>query len=104
MKTKETIQKDEKVTLKSFLAMAMADIDIFLLKDETKKKDNDKLYTKEEIRNQLHKTMDKFSNIPNMDDRFYKVPLFEALSDKVLEMSGLSKATLKRYKEQQKNN
>lgn len=47
-------------SIKSLLAIVMADIDIFLLKKEDQLTDNDKeFYTKSEIREQLCKTMFK---------------------------------------------
>ncbi len=97
MKTKTKITEEE-TTLKTFLAMAMADIDIFLLKDETQENDNDKLYTKEEIREQLMKTMRKFTNLPMVNTMIYDIPLFSSLGEKMLENVGYSKSQIKRYK------
>ena len=59
MENIETTLEQQKVNLKFIIAHIMADIDIFLLQDETQTKDLDKVYTKEEIREQLHKTANK---------------------------------------------
>lgn len=48
------------LTLKTLLAMTVADIDIFLLKNKDQIEDNNKQsFTKEDIRLQLHKTLKK---------------------------------------------
>ena len=48
----------DNVSIKSLVAMVVADIDIFLLQAEDQTEDNDKeFFTKSEIRGQLHKTM-----------------------------------------------
>jgi hypothetical protein len=96
---KTTMKQD--TTLKEFLAIVMADIDIFLLQDETQTKDKDKLYTKEEIRSQLEATLKKVTNLPIIGRGVFEVPLFSTLSEKVLENSGFSKNEIKRYKESQ---
>lgn len=44
------------VSIANLIAITLADVDIFLLQDESQTKDLDKVYTTEEIRNQLHKT------------------------------------------------
>ena len=52
--------KNEALNLKNLLAVTMADIDIFLLRNEDQTADNDKKsFTREEIRNQLLTTMQK---------------------------------------------
>ena len=96
MKTK-TKKTEEETTLRTFLALAMADIDIFLLKDETQENDKDKLYTKEEIREQLMSTMQKFTNLPMISEAIYDVPLFPSLGQTLLENAGFSKSEIKRY-------
>ena len=46
------------LTIKTLIAMTMADVDIFLLKNEQQTADNDKeSFTREEIREQLHSTI-----------------------------------------------
>ena len=97
MKTK-TKKTEEETTLRTFLAMAMADIDIFLLKDETQENDKDKLYTKDEIREQLMNTMEKFTNLPMVHNGIYDVPLFPSLGQTLLENMGFSKSEIKKYK------
>lgn len=58
MKTKETNEK-QMLTIRYLLAMTVADIDIFLLKESDQVTDKEKLYSKEEIREQLQETMQK---------------------------------------------
>jgi hypothetical protein len=96
---KTTMKQD--TTLKEFLAIIMADIDIFLLQDETQTKDKDKLYTKDEIRSQLEATLKKVVNLPTIGRGVFEVPLFSTLGEKVLENSGFSKNEIRRYKESQ---
>lgn len=55
----------ESVKVEDLLALFCADIDIFLLQDEAQQNDLDKLYTKEEIREQLKKTLVKFISLPD---------------------------------------
>ena len=83
------------ITLKGFVALCMADIDIFLLKDESQENDNDKLYTKEEIRNQLESTMFKMTNLPFVFLSSYDIDLFSALGYQVLLNSGFSEKQIK---------
>jgi hypothetical protein len=96
-KTTEVTSNDDSISLKDFsslrdfLAICMSDIDIFLLKDESQENDNDKLYTAEEIRNQLKSTMSKMTSFTFIHPSCYDVDLFKALSNKVLLDSGLSK-------------
>jgi hypothetical protein len=72
--------KTQDTTLREFLALFCADIDIFLLQDEAQEKDLDKFYSKEEIREQLHKTMDKFTTKLGVQSPIYDMPLFSTLS------------------------
>lgn len=52
------------LTIKSLLAMTMADIDIFLLQEEDQKTDKKKdSFTKQEIRDQLEETMKKVCRV-----------------------------------------
>lgn len=85
-------KKNQDTTLREFLALVMADIDIFLLQDEAQEKDKDQLYTKEEIRGQLMATMKKFVTLPMANAGLYDIPLFSTLSEKLLENSGYSKS------------
>lgn len=102
MKT-ETQSTPEKTTqtettLRYFLALTMADIDIFLLQDEAQENDKDKLYTKEEIRSQLKDTMKKMvTNLP-VAEGIFDVPLFSTLTEKMLENNGFSKNEIKSAK------
>jgi hypothetical protein len=89
-KTTETPRNDNNITLREFLAICISDIDIFLLKDESQENDNDKLYTAEEIRNQLKSTMIKMTSFTFVHPDLYDVDLFSALSYKVLRNSGFS--------------
>ena len=54
-----------------------------------------KIYTKEEIREQLHRTMDKFVNLPLIHPQMFDVPLFSALSYKFLKNVGFSEKEIK---------
>lgn len=56
-------KEDIKFNLNYLLALVMTDIDIFLLQNEAQTKDNDKLYTKEEVREQLKKTLEKMIEV-----------------------------------------
>jgi hypothetical protein len=55
--------EDVVVTLKYFLALSFADIDIFLLKEENQVDDKDKLFTVNEIREHLLNTLQKMLNV-----------------------------------------
>jgi len=91
----------EDTTLREYLALFCADIDIFLLQDEAQENDLDKLFTKEEIRNQLHKTMKKFTTLPIVNPMLYDIPLFSSLADTYLLQMGFSKKELKSIKNTQ---
>jgi hypothetical protein len=69
---------NESISLEKLLCMFCADIDIFLLQDETQKNDLDKIYTKEEIREQLKRTLIKFNSL-SIEPKVYKIPLFPTL-------------------------
>lgn len=71
--------ENSEASLKFMLATAMADIDIFLLQNEDQTEDLEKVYTKDEIRNQLKKSLSKIINIfqDNMID--IDLPVFPAL-------------------------
>lgn len=56
------MDKSNNLNLESLLAITMADIDIFLLKEEDQETDKNKLYSAEEIRHQLEETMIKMTN------------------------------------------
>lgn len=64
-----------KLSLKWLLAYTISDIDTFLLKHEDQETDKDQLYTKEEIRQQLGKSLYKILEV--MGDCGYdiKTPL-----------------------------
>ena len=57
--------QNSKLTIKTLIALAFADVDIFLLQDESQTKDLDKVHTAEEIRNQLDKSIFKLMNVLN---------------------------------------
>ena len=69
------MKKNEELNLQWLIAFTMSDIDIFLLKEEDQETDKEQLYTKEEIRQQLEKTLCKILNV--MSDCGYdiKTPL-----------------------------
>lgn len=85
-------------TLRELLALFCADIDIFLLQDEAQENDLDKLYSKEEIREQLHKTMKKFTSLPNVYPPIFDAPLFSTLMDYSLLNDGFSKTEIEEGK------
>jgi len=87
--------QEQNITLRGFLALCFADVDIFLLQDESQENDNDKLYTKEEIRNQLESTMYKMTNLPFIDSSLYHIDLFGALGHQILRNSGFSEKYIK---------
>ena len=87
---------ETQVTLKTFCSMLMADIDIFLLQEEDQKTDKDKLYTKEEIREQLHKSLKKCLTIKPLE-MLIDIPLFEALSREALRKAGFSERQISEY-------
>ena len=99
-----TTKTTRETTLREFLAVVMADIDIFLLKEENQETDKDKLYTKEEIRSQLHATMQKVTNLPIVNNSVYDVPLFSSLGEKALEQSGFSRKEIEKYKKLAESN
>ena len=67
--------QNELLTIRTLIASTMADVDIFLLKDESQTNDLDKVYTIEEIRNQLHKTNDKLIEVLSKLDYDVDKPL-----------------------------
>lgn len=46
----------ESINIKNLIAVAIADVDVHLLQDETQTKDLNKVFTVQEVRNQLEKT------------------------------------------------
>lgn len=69
---------NKSISLEQLLCMFCADIDIFLLQDEAQENDLNKIYTKEEIREQLKKTLIKFNSL-SIEPKVYKIPLFPTL-------------------------
>jgi len=69
------MKNNEELNLHWLIAFTMSDIDIFLLKEEDQQTDKEQLYTNEEIRQQLTKTLSKILNV--MKDCGYdiKTPL-----------------------------
>ena len=89
----------QELTIKQLMAFTMADIDIFLLKDKAQKNDLDKLYTKEEIREQLQKTMNKvLSVIFQGDSGLMDEPIIPALILKHLKDGGFSDRAISELK------
>lgn len=95
------MENQKETTLRTFIAMFCADIDLFLLQDEAQENDLDKLYTKEEIREQLYKSMTKFTSLPIVNPMLYDMPLFPSLTDSYLLQMGFSKKELKSIKNTQ---
>jgi hypothetical protein len=88
------MKNQSETTLRELLALFCADIDIFLLQDEAQENDLDKMYSKEEIREQLHKTMKKFTSLPHIHPSVFDTPLFHNLTQVVLLEMGFSKSEL----------
>ena len=65
----------EKLNLQWLLTYTMSDIDTFLLKQEDQKTDKDQLYTKEEIRKQLGKSLNKILEVMGACGYNIKTPL-----------------------------
>ena len=63
MKSKKDKLENELLNLRNLIAMTMADIDTFLLKDESQTKDLDRIYDKKDIRKQLHISAYKILNV-----------------------------------------
>ena len=57
------MKNDEELNLQWLLSFTMADIDIFLLKEDDQETDKAQLYTKEEIRLQLEKSLIKILTV-----------------------------------------
>lgn len=56
--------KNEQLNLKNLIATTVADVDIFLLQNEEQTGDNDKeSFTREDIREQLDKTMSRVCDV-----------------------------------------
>jgi hypothetical protein len=81
------------MTLRDLLAVFCADIEVFLLRDEEQENYLDKLYSKEEILEQLEKTLKKTLNLP-INPKLYDVPLFTSLAEFVLKKEGFSKSQI----------
>lgn len=72
------------LTLNSLVALTVADIDIFLLKTEDQKHDNDKeVFTRAEIREQLSKTAKKVQNVLRILDFSINEPLLNKKDNEV---------------------
>ena len=69
------MKKNEELNLQWLIAFTMSDIDIFLLKEEDQQTDKEQLYTKEEIRQQLIKTLSKILNVVKDCGYDIKTPL-----------------------------
>ncbi len=78
------MKKDEKthpLNLNDILTLLVADIDIFLLQNKEQTADLDKVYTTEEIRNQLERSKDKiYSIIKELTFANIEFPLVGALN------------------------
>ena len=69
------MKKNEELNLQWLVAFTMSDIDIFLLKEEDQQTDKEQLYTNEEIRQQLTKTLSKILNVVKDCGYDIKTPL-----------------------------
>jgi hypothetical protein len=98
---------NEETTLRSLLALFCADVDTFLLRDESQENDKDKLYTKEEIREQLTKTYVKFLSFPKIftgiHSSAFDVSIFPIINHTCLLNEGFSETYLKSIENQLKN-
>lgn len=93
---------EKEITLREFLAVFCADIDIFLLQDEKQEKDNDKVYTASEIREHLHKSFDKFTTLPDTHPGLFDTGLFSSLSESFLSQQGYSEKQILQIRELKK--
>ena len=59
---------EEFVTIKYLLALLVADIDIFLLREEDQETDKNKTFTVQEIRMQLHESINKIRKVCKEND------------------------------------
>ena len=85
------------MTLRDLLAVFCADFEVFLLRDEGQKNYLDKLYSKEEILEQLENTLKKTLSLP-INPKLYYVPLFSTLAEYVLKKEGFSKSEIESAK------
>jgi len=70
------MRRDEELTIEWLLAFFCSDVDIFLLKDNTQEKDNEKeYYHKEEIRSQLKSSMSKIIDVLKGNNIPTSIPL-----------------------------
>ena len=69
------MKKNEELNLQWLIAFTVSDIDIFLLKEEDQQTDKEQLYTNEEIRQQLTKTLSKILNVVKDCGYNIKTPL-----------------------------
>ena len=77
MENLENLKEDETViTLAYFLALSFADIDIFLLKEENQINDKNKLFTVDEIREHLVKTLKKMLDVAQQLNIDINKPLY----------------------------
>jgi hypothetical protein len=63
MKSKKDKLESELLNLRNLVAIILADIDIFLLQNKSQTKDLDRIYDKNDIRKQLHKSGSKIVNV-----------------------------------------
>lgn len=88
---------DKEITLSDLLAFFCADVEIFLLKDESQDKYLDKLFSKEEILEQLENTLHKVYSLP-VHPKVWETPLFSNLTKVVLKEEGFSNQEIQKAK------
>lgn len=94
MKIKEN---EHELTLRELLAFFCADVETFLLLDEAQENYLDKLYSKEEIINQLENSLKKTLSISNFQ-KVYDIPLFTTLTEFALKEEGFSNQEIQKAK------
>ena len=90
-------QNEHELTLRDLLALFCADVETFLLLDEAQENYLDKLYSKEEIINQLENTLKKTLSISNFQ-KVYDIPLFTILTEFALKEVGFSNQEIEKAK------
>jgi hypothetical protein len=88
---------EHECTLRELLAFFCADVEVFLLRDESQENYLDKLYSKEEIINQLENSLTKTLSIYKFR-KVYDVPLFTTLAEFALKEEGFSNQEIQKVK------
>jgi hypothetical protein len=90
-------QNEHECTLRELLQIFCADVEVCLLRDESQENYLDKLYSKEEIINQLENTLLKTLSISEFK-KVYDIPLFSTLTEFALKEEGFSNQEIQKAK------